>query len=753
MAETVVNLPPNNLPQERHEGPNARHMVINNTRLIPTGVDLTRTRDRPRPKNTSVSEKNGVDSWEKRDNGDLAMEENDILDQLRDPNYVEHRSYLLDELYSRVNKYAGQVAIENRQDLFLSLAHALEDYDWEVRQKTVEIIGIVLPHLGDELDHCMDYVLPQVIYNVGDKKVVVRKAAIQTLHLYMQHTSNLSRVFHAVVKYGLEHADRAVNIQATVSLPIFLTSDFASSDIYPIIHSLAVKLCKGQDAELVAVTAVTLEAISKKVGQERFNIFIERFPPEIKELYEVKSKHFKDSENLDLNSNQKGVIDKSLPQEFARSAIQNEVTNSHSVADLHLSQDNNILRFGIIPQNIMNGLMDQDDWYGRLTATQALKTLISKLDNTSQLKTQFVAFVSFLCQLLEDSNFKVSLVTIEIFQELVCKLNQEIKQYLRPVVSALTKRFGDNKTVIRQANMRVMRKLMQTLEPKPVIDVVSESLRHKKSGVREEALHIIIAALLTFPSNDFDLPKLCDCVAPTLGDPKRKVRQASLETFAVLAQAMGPTKITPLIRAVDGIELQMNDEGVMKAVQARLARRQLPRINAEDTVELPSPLPSSASSRSASSVGFDTVWILKAAGSTGSAKDRSYTDPAIELSQPSPNKSAQNSSTFQELTPPKRFHSAGRGRSKLPWEEDRDDRPEVDEDRISDIFDGTSTGRGQLNSAPSQQKPQEIKPPFKPRQTWNSSDPNLFESSIRRQRPGFLNDKQDLWESPGEFLL
>ncbi|KAJ8045652.1 TOG array regulator of axonemal microtubules protein 1 [Holothuria leucospilota] len=367
-------------------------MVINNTRLIPTGVDLTRTRDRPRPKNTSVSEKNGVDSWEKRDNGDLAMEENDILDQLRDPNYVEHRSYLLDELYSRVNKYAGQVAIENRQDLFLSLAHALEDYDWEVRQKTVEIIGIVLPHLGDELDHCMDYVLPQVIYNVGDKKVVVRKAAIQTLHLYMQHTSNLSRVFHAVVKYGLEHADRAVNIQATVSLPIFLTSDFASSDIYPIIHSLAVKLCKGQDAELVAVTAVTLEAISKKVGQERFNIFIERFPPEIKELYEVKSKHFKDSENLDLNSNQKGVIDKSLPQEFARSAIQNEVTNSHSVADLHLSQDNNILRFGIIPQNIMNGLMDQDDWYGRLTATQALKTLISKLDNTSQLKTQFCSF-------------------------------------------------------------------------------------------------------------------------------------------------------------------------------------------------------------------------------------------------------------------------------------------------------------------------------------------------------------------------
>ncbi|KAJ8045651.1 TOG array regulator of axonemal microtubules protein 1 [Holothuria leucospilota] len=299
--------------------------------------------------------------------------------------------------------------------------------------------------------------------------------------------------------------------------------------------------------------------------------------------------------------------------------------------------------------------------------------------------------------------------------------------------------------------MRVMRKLMQTLEPKPVIDVVSESLRHKKSGVREEALHIIIAALLTFPSNDFDLPKLCDCVAPTLGDPKRKVRQASLETFAVLAQAMGPTKITPLIRAVDGIELQMNDEGVMKAVQARLARRQLPRINAEDTVELPSPLPSSASSRSASSVGFDTVWILKAAGSTGSAKDRSYTDPAIELSQPSPNKSAQNSSTFQELTPPKRFHSAGRGRSKLPWEEDRDDRPEVDEDRISDIFDGTSTGRGQLNSAPSQQKPQEIKPPFKPRQTWNSSDPNLFESSIRRQRPGFLNDKQDLWESPAGF--
>lgn len=689
MAETVVKLP---LFNSFDEDP----MVINNTRRIDTNVQIRSKIKHSKPRNwiNHIHERQTVG-----DNGDLIMEESDILDQLRDENYIEHRAYLLYELLQRTQKYAGQEAAGNRQELFLSLAHVLLDSDLEVRQKAVEVIYAVIPHLDYELDKCMDYVLPQFIHNIGEKRVAVRKVIIQTLHSYMRKTSNIQHLFHALVKHGIEHTDPDINMQAVVALPILLTPNIPSADVYPIIQSLAFKICKEHDQKLLGLSVIALNQIKSTVGKDRFNSYMEKLPPEIKARYQAREQQIttEETDDLDVNSNQRNIFQ---GHGYSDSVSHQGSSNSEHInySDTQVHDDD--VGFGIIPQSIMKGLMDQENWYERLLAAKELKSLISELEDVSKLKSNFIALISFLCQLLEDLNFKVSIVTIEIIEQLVLKLNQDIKFYLKPVVSALTKRFGDNKIVIRQTNMRVMITLMQTLEPKPVVDVVSETLKHRKSGVREEALHIIIAALLTFPSNDFDLAKLCSSVAPTLGDPKRKVRQASLETFAVLAQAMGPTKISPLIRAVDEVELKMNDEGVMKAVQARLARRQLPRINDEYMVELPSPLPSSASSRSASSVAFDTVWILKAAGSTGSAKDRSYTDPAIELLQPSPNKTALTNGSLQELVPPKRFYSAGRGRSKLPWEEDRDDRPD---DFASEGYDGSlAAARGHVTSAPIQ---------------------------------------------------
>ena len=45
---------------------------------------------------------------------------------------------------------------------------------------------------------------------------------------------------------------------------------------------------------------------------------------------------------------------------------------------------------------------------------------------------------------------------------------------------------------------------------------------------REGILNMIMYALLAFPSNEFDLKNIAATVVPTLVDPKRRVRQASL---------------------------------------------------------------------------------------------------------------------------------------------------------------------------------------------------------------------------------
>ena len=110
---------------------------------------------------------------------------------------------------------------------------------------------------------------------------------------------------------------------------------------------------------------------------------------------------------------------------------------------------------------------------------------------------------------------------------------------------------------------------------------------------------------------------------PTLVDPKKRVRQASQECVAILAAFMGPTKAAPLIRSIELLESHFErGAGVLNAVQARLSRRQLPRITADGLVEYSLQIPRSAlryntSSRGRSGsplrnkkYGADIEWIL-----------------------------------------------------------------------------------------------------------------------------------------------
>ena len=61
--------------------------------------------------------------------------------------------------------------------------------------------------------------------------------------------------------------------------------------------------------------------------------------------------------------------------------------------------------------------------------------------------------------------------------------------------------------------------------------------------MREDALNVIIFALLTFPSTEFDLEDLVITIAPYVTDQKKRVRQASMECIALLSQCLGPAKV------------------------------------------------------------------------------------------------------------------------------------------------------------------------------------------------------------------
>uniref|UniRef100_A0A663DPX4 TOG array regulator of axonemal microtubules 1 n=1 Tax=Aquila chrysaetos chrysaetos TaxID=223781 RepID=A0A663DPX4_AQUCH len=327
------------------------------------------------------------------------------------------------------------------------------------------------------------------------------------------------------------------------------------------------------------------------------------------------------------------------------------------------------LKFGLLPPELHARLLDQEDYKSRTQAVEELKRVVggaSQAAVTSTPAPSLLGLISFLYTLLDDSNFKVVLGALEVIHLLALRLGDRVPAFLAPLVSAAAKVLGDNKLAIRQEYGRLFLRLMKAAGPQQVLGLLlqQEYLQHKNSKVREEVVNICIVALLTHPSEELDLAKLAFGLAPALVDGKRRVRHAAMEAFAALASSMGPGKTGLLFKAVDAVELEDNGDGVMHAVQARLARKTLPKLVDQGFVEYAVPLPSSGHNRgSGLPPGADTDWLLMGSRTQSAHSYCGYhaRDDALQ------NSSSHGAYADQGISP-RRVLSAGKGKNKLPWE-------------------------------------------------------------------------------------
>ncbi|KAM6074235.1 TOG array regulator of axonemal microtubules protein 1 isoform 1-T1 [Chlamydotis macqueenii] len=331
--------------------------------------------------------------------------------------------------------------------------------------------------------------------------------------------------------------------------------------------------------------------------------------------------------------------------------------------------DSTGLKFGLLPPELHARLLDLEDYKNRTQAVEELKSVVggaSQAAVTSTPAPGLLGLIGFLCTLLADSNFKVVLGALEVIHLLALRLGSQVQAFLAPLVSAAAKVLGDNKLAIRQEYNRLFLQLMKAAGPQQVLDLLlqQECLQHKNSRVREEVVNICIVALLTYPSEELDLAKLAFGLAPALVDSKRRVRHAAMEAFAVLASSMGPGKTALLFKAVDSVELEDNGDGVMHAVQARLARKTLPKLVDHGFVEYAMLLPSSGPNRgSCLPHGADTDWLLMGNRTQSAHSYCGYHARGDAL---------QSSSLHGACADPgvtsRRVLSAGKGKNKLPWE-------------------------------------------------------------------------------------
>ncbi|XP_019480339.1 PREDICTED: crescerin-1 isoform X2 [Hipposideros armiger] len=571
-------------------------------------------------------------------------EETRLLQLLRT---VPDPSEAFQALQAALPRRGGRLGFPRRKEaLYRALGRVLVEGGSDEKRLCLQLLSDVLRGQGEagQLEEAFSLaLLPQLVVSLREENPALRKDALQILHVCLKRSSG--QVLRTLIQQGLESTDARLRASTALLFPILLTPEdlLLGLDLTEVILSLARKL-GDQEIEEEAETAFSaLQQIGERLGQERFQSYISRLPSALRRQYNRRLEaQFGSQVPYYLELEASGFPEDPLP------------------CAVTLSNSN--LKFGIIPQELHSRLLDQEDYRNRTQAVEELKQVMGRFNPSSTPHSSLISFISLLYNLLDDSNFRVVHGTLQVLHLLVIQLGEQVQHFLGPVIAASVKVLADNKLVIKQEYMKIFLKLMKEVGPQQVLCLLLEHLKHKHSRVREEVVNICICSLLTYPSEDFDLPKLSFGLAPALVDSKRKVRQAALEAFAVLASSLGSSKTSILFKAVDTVELQDNGDGVMNAVQARLARKTLPRLTEQGFVQYAVLMPSSAQGRSSHlAQGADTDWLL-AGNRTQSAHCHcgDHTRDSVQIY-----------GSYSPTICTRRVLSAGKGKNKLPWENEQ----------------------------------------------------------------------------------
>nr|XP_019607272.1 PREDICTED: crescerin-1 isoform X2 [Rhinolophus sinicus] len=550
-------------------------------------------------------------------------------------------------LQAALPRRGGRLGFPRRKEaLYRALDRVLVEGGSDEKRLCLQLLSDVLRGQGEagQLEEAFSLaLLPQLVVSLREENPALRKDALQILHICLKRSSG--QVLRSLIQQGLESTDARLRASTALLFPILLTPEdlLLDLDLTEVIISLARKLGDQEIDEESETAFSALQQIGERLGKERFQSYISRLPSALRRQYNRRLEaQFGSQVPYYLELEASGFPEDPLP--------------------CAVSLSNSNLKFGIIPQELHSRLLDQEDYKNRTQAVEELKQVMGRFNPSSTPHSSLISFISLLYNLLDDSNFRVVHGTLQVLHLLVIQLGEQVQHFLGPVIAASVKVLADNKLVIKQEYMKIFLKLMKEVGPQQVLCLLLEHLKHKHSRVREEVVNICICSLLTYPSEDFDLPKLSFDLAPALVDSKRRVRQAALEAFAVLASSMGSSKTSILFKAVDTVELQDNGDGVMNAVQARLARKTLPRLTEQGFVEYAVLVPSSAQGRSSHLAhGADTDWLL--AGNRTQSAHCHCGDHTRD--------SMQIYGSYSPTICTRRVLSAGKGKNKLPWENEQ----------------------------------------------------------------------------------
>ncbi|XP_078072683.1 CLIP-associating protein 2 isoform X3 [Mustelus asterias] len=141
---------------------------------------------------------------------------------------------------------------------------------------------------------------------------------------------------------------------------------------------------------------------------------------------------------------------------------------------------------------------------------------------------------------VNSSNFKVTLLALDVIGALVDRIKDRFKPHFGTVVPALVDRLGDTKDQVREQTQNLLVRIMdQAVSPQYAWERLTSGFKHKNFRTREGVCLCLITTLNIYGAQPLTLSKIVPHVCNLLGDPNSQVRDTAMSAMVEIYRHVG----------------------------------------------------------------------------------------------------------------------------------------------------------------------------------------------------------------------
>lgn len=507
---------------------------------------------------------------------------------------LSHSANRLDGLENVKELIANNNAIPSGDlltKLIKSSCNCASDPNSRIANRWLQFLAELVAQYGGDLTPEIPKMLPVCVTSLGAISGSVRRASVQLLSACAKVPDSNPRPVLQCVADGIKDSDEGMRTECCSALvTVYSGARYKSPSVeammlQDVVVPALVPALGDASPKVVAAATTALDAVRWR-APDTFEASVTQLPPsDQQQIMQRLGQTPKATPKAPQGSSQ--VLRAGL---MSSQSVRSDIGGSSKLigvdgAEQAYGDENggDGVVLGFIPGRLIGELQDANNWRVRALAVEELQTLVKELKGPAHVRAHVAGLIQLLLTLLGDVNFKIEITALQTLGDFIALLGQECRPFSRALLQQLAEKLGDNKTLVRQANAKVIQTLMRTLGPEAVLpSLVKDGGQHENWRVREEVLTLAMIAVLTFPDSQLPMETLVGAFHACLDDQKPKVKFTAIEALALLHAKLGQRRLGQLLPEIDARHKRMLD--------VRFAQPQLPSVNADGHLELP-PLP------------------------------------------------------------------------------------------------------------------------------------------------------------------